>query len=564
LLATLLLALVVLLPSANGLASFFVGDDFDFLVRMQRMQSAGDALKMTYWGEWEPLWYLSFYRDWKLWGFEPTGYRAANLLWLALGVVVLFRLVRELWPDAGLAPWAAALLFACHPLHDEAVTYLAARGHPMSTALALLAIWSYVRMRLETTSRAARFAWLAAALLAALLAALAKETALMIPLWAAALEWCVFGGLRPRLAAMRRAILGGLLFLAPVGAYLTLRYAAVGLDSHKLRGPGDGAWELLDSCVRFIPEYALVGGLPIPFAFLGHDVVSSLRPLGWLVVGAVVLPVGIASVRALRRSGRISQPIGIYLVGLVLVVTSLLPVFWAELEVKRRYFYAPSAGAALAAAVTLQWIAARRARAAWALVIGLTLAGAIGLVHRNGLYFRAGEISLDLVETARGAPLERPSTRTRGERRRIALLTLPRYVGGDGLSGAYLLHGTDVRSVFRLAGVAPAGFAVGHRCLFADDYRAEAEFAGKDLLNFTVSFRTRRAYLAARERDPRSDQEGDAVRMVLESADDAARTLAYKVILARGFFRDPRNELYLYSDGRFRRLIAPPARGATD
>lgn len=554
LLATVVLALVVVLPNANGLASFFVGDDFDFLARMQRMQGAGDAIRMTYWGEWEPLWYLSFYRDWKLWGLDPVGYHAASLFWLALGVVALFRLVKDLWPEAGLAPWAAALLFATHPLHDEAVTYIAARAHPMSTALALVAIWSYVRMRRETASRASGVLWLAVSLVAALLAALAKETALMIPVWVVALEWCVFGDLRPKLATLRRTALAGLVLLVPVGAYLALRYAAVGLSSHKLRGPGDGVWDLLESCVRFIPEYALIGGLPIPFAFLGHDIVTSLRPLGWMVVMAVALPVGLAVVRSLRRTGRVSRPIGIYVVGLVIVLTSLLPVFWADLEVKRRYFFAPSAGAALAAAMALQWIAVRRSRAAWALVAALALGGAIGLIHRNELYSRAGRISLDLLETARGAPLERPSTRTQGESRRIALLTLPRYVGGDGLSGAYLLHGTDVRSVFRLAGVVPAGFATGHRCLFADDYRAEVAFTGEDVLDLTVSFRSRRAYEAARGRDPRRDQEGDAVRMVLESADDEARVLSYKVILAPGFFRDRRNELYLYSDGAFRRL----------
>ena len=56
------------LPSAGGLASFFVGDDFDFLVIVRRMRHAGKALELSFWGEWEPLWYLSFYFDYRLWG----------------------------------------------------------------------------------------------------------------------------------------------------------------------------------------------------------------------------------------------------------------------------------------------------------------------------------------------------------------------------------------------------------------------------------------------------------------------------------------------------------------
>ena len=144
---TALLIVVALLPNLNSLGAFFVGDDFDFLSRMVRVPSAADTLTLAYWGEWEPLWYLGFYRDFKLWGLDPAGYHAANLFWLVLGVVVLYRLVADLWPTATLAPWAAALLFATHPLHDEAVTYLAARGHPMAAALALLALWLYLRLR---------------------------------------------------------------------------------------------------------------------------------------------------------------------------------------------------------------------------------------------------------------------------------------------------------------------------------------------------------------------------------------------------------------------------------
>ena len=186
--------MAAVLPSANGLVSFFVGDDFDFLVMVRRLRHAGKALELTFWGEWEPLWYLSFYLDYRLWGLNPIGYHVSSILWLTLGVVMLYALVRELLPEAGLAPWAAALLFATHPLHDEAVTYLAARGHPMSGGLLLLALGLYARSRRSgLISDGRRSALLVASLFAALLAASAKETALVFPAWIVALEVCVFG-----------------------------------------------------------------------------------------------------------------------------------------------------------------------------------------------------------------------------------------------------------------------------------------------------------------------------------------------------------------------------------
>ena len=549
--ATLLLVLVAVLPSLNSLGAFFVGDDFDFLVRMLRMDGAGETLRMSYWGEWEPLWYLGFYRDYSIWELAPAGYHAANLFWLALGVVMLFRLVGDLWPEARLAPWAAALLFATHPLHDEAVTYIAARGHPMSAALILVTLFCYVRWRRLKDAGSLRWAWLAGGLVVALLAALAKETALILPLVIAKIEWCVFRGMQPTLSSVWRTIRATLPFTAPPAVYLGLRHLAVGLGSHKLRGPEDGLGQLLASCARHIPEYALVGGVPLPFAFVDRELVSSLRPLGWVIAAAVFVPAAIAALTALKREGRISRPLGIYLVGLSIVVITLLPVFWADLDLRRRYFYTSSIGAAMAAAVVLEWLARRRTRTVVVLTLALALAGAIGLFQRNELYRRSGEVTLNLYETIRESP------RTRGEPRRVAFVTLPRYLGGDGFSGAYLLHRTDVRSTFRLAGVEPRDFSSALKCYYADDYSAKVEFRSRDVLELTVSFRTRRAYESARGRDLKGDREGELIEAALLSADDEQRLLTYEVTLARGFLRSEWNELYVYGDGRFRRLSAP-------
>ena len=83
------------------------------------------------------------------------------------------------------------------------------------------------------------------------------------------------------------------------------------------------------------------------------------------------------------------------------------------------------------------------------------------------------------------------------------------------------------------------------------------EFRSQDVLELTVSFRTRRAYESARGRDLKGDREGKLIEAALLSADDEQRLLTYEVTLARGFLRSEWNELYVYGDGRFRRLSAP-------
>jgi hypothetical protein len=546
-----LLALVALVPNLNSFGAFFVGDDFDFLSRMMRLSGAADTLTMSYWGEWEPLWYLGFYRDFKLWGLDPAGYHAANLFWLVLGVVVLYRIVADLWPEAILAPWAAALLFATHPLHDEAVTYLAARGHPMAAALALLALWFYLRAR--SGAWGGRLGWGAAALLAALAAATAKETALVLPVWVGVLEWSVFGRLRIDFRTALRSMGSALLFVVPGLVYLGLRHLAVGLGSDKLRGPDDGVLELLESVVNYLPKYALAGGLPLPFAFVDLETISAFEALGWGIAVVVVLPALLLVARRMWKCGEVSLPLGLYVFGLIIVLVSLLPVFWADLGLRRRYFYTSSIGSVLAAAIVFEWLAARRPRVAWVLVLALTVCGGWGVFYRNDLYRQAGEVTQGFIETVGGIDLDRAVvSRTRVERR-VSLTTLPRYLGGDGFSGAYVLHRSDARSALRIAGADPE-LAYALQCHYADDYSVVVEHEEPEALDLTISFQAPSAYEAASWRDPAGDRLGNLVGGRLVAQDDAARVLHYKLQLAPGYFDDPRNELYLYSDGGFHRL----------
>ncbi len=178
------------------------------------------------------------------------------------------------------------------------------------------------------------------------------------------------------------------------------------------------------------------------------------------------------------------------------------------------------------------------------------------MFQRNELYRQAGRITRNLMESVRGAALDEPAPVSSGEDRRIVLLTLPRYVGGDSLSGAYVLHRTDARSALRIAGIEPREFSIALQCDFAEDYTVEAKFQHERVIDLSVSFRTRRAYESARDRDPREDRVGRLARAVRQSKDEDAKLLRYQALVSPVFSRDPDGELYSYSDGRFRRLSA--------
>ncbi len=116
----------------------------------------------------------------------PLGHRLGNLLIHLLAVVLSAllgaRLLHTCAPaidarSGAIAAAGAAMLFALHPLATEAVSYISGRSMALGTLLAFASLWAWIRWRTE-----ARPAWLLLALVAAMAAPLARETALITPL----------------------------------------------------------------------------------------------------------------------------------------------------------------------------------------------------------------------------------------------------------------------------------------------------------------------------------------------------------------------------------------------
>ena len=129
-------------------------------------------------------------------------------------------------------------------------------------------------------------------------------------------------------------------------------------------------------------------------------------------------------------------------------------------------------------------------------------------------------------------------------------MTLPRMYGGDRLSGAYLFFNhTDLHSALKIFGARQSKTEYGLRCYHADDHTAAATFINPSNVRLTLSFRTRRAYEAARAIDPGEHHRGDAVFVYLESDNEADRTLTYILQISDELRERPGAKLLLYSDG---------------
>jgi protein O-mannosyl-transferase len=107
------------------------------------------AFTTGYAANWHPLTWLSLMTDVALFGMNPGGYHAMNLLLHAVAAVLVFLAFRSLTGRTGRSAWIAAL-FAVHPAHVESVAWISERKDVLSAVFwfaTILAYISWVRKR---------------------------------------------------------------------------------------------------------------------------------------------------------------------------------------------------------------------------------------------------------------------------------------------------------------------------------------------------------------------------------------------------------------------------------
>lgn len=124
---------------------------------------------------WRPLLLVSFATDYHIFGLNPVGYHLTNLFWHVLSAWLIYLLFYKLSKKHWLSFWPA-FLFLVHPLQTEAVTYVSGRADPMSTALVLLSLLSYILYRQSSKRWVLVFSFVSF-----ILSLLVKEQSIMLP-----------------------------------------------------------------------------------------------------------------------------------------------------------------------------------------------------------------------------------------------------------------------------------------------------------------------------------------------------------------------------------------------
>jgi Flp pilus assembly protein TadD len=397
-------------------ASFHFDDTYNIVenrlvkdLRYYVSPSEAEGFYLDNWFRSRYVGYLSFALNYRLGGLDVRGYHIVNIaihiinaLLLYLLVLLTFRTPRmrdsALRTSAGGIALMSALLFVCHPVQTQAVTYISQRFASLAAMFYLgsVVVWAASRLSGKTTSRIALYV---ISILSAVLAMKTKEIAFTLPMAVFMYEFMFFERRKRRIFILVPLLLT--MLIIPLGLMDTGASLGTMMDSvsEAARAPEAelSRSQYLLTQFTVIPRYVyliffpinqnLDYDWPVPHTFWGY---------GALVFFVFLLALLGLGVYMLRRSygggGRPAARLaafGIFWFFLALSVeSSVIPIRNVIFEHR---VYLPSAGAfvALSTVVFVMRGRLQGGRAAGvmsALMVLIVLVLATGAYARNGVW----------------------------------------------------------------------------------------------------------------------------------------------------------------------------------
>ena len=292
-------------------------------------------------GYYRPVLALSLALDAALWGAGPAFFHLTNVLLHVLATYLLYRLVRALTAQPGLAVMAG-LFFALHPVHVEAVAFVAARGDILLTLGVLGCVLAYRRWALAGPRRGL---FLLAALGSGALALLAKESAIVLPavlVLSDVAEHRILKG-EAGVSVWRTALKRSLPFIALTVTSMVSRLSTLTTIGGDKLGLAD-LWARLPGSLEILARYAWLSLVPLHM----QPYYSLTRPTSLLASGPVLGIATGAVLVSLLIWCRHRLPLGAFGLGWFLVavapVVDLVPLSFREMGLTDRYLYLPSVG----------------------------------------------------------------------------------------------------------------------------------------------------------------------------------------------------------------------------
>ena len=360
--SVLLVLVVALASSATGLGNLFTYDDVPVIVEnpmVTGLHTPWAYLTDSYWGPsrgnalYRPLTVIAFALEWALGRGSPFPFHLANVVLYALTSLAVLALLRAVLPQG--AALVAALLWAAHPVHVEAVANVVGQSEMLAALPMLTAVTAYLLDRRAGALRARTVVLIAVCFPVALLT---KEHGILLPALLLAAEVAFRGQFltagtdgRARLWLLARILMLEAAVYVAV-RFLVLQGFAGDAPHQSLEGlsTGQRLWVMLALVPEFVRLFWWPAALFADYSPLAVPVLPS-PALGHLVGAAWLLLTAAVFAYAWRRDRLVA--FALLWVGLALGPISNIFVATGVLVAERTLFL-PSVGIALLAGRVIQ------------------------------------------------------------------------------------------------------------------------------------------------------------------------------------------------------------------
>ncbi|HYA14918.1 MAG TPA: tetratricopeptide repeat protein [Syntrophales bacterium] len=316
-----------------------------------------------------PLMYVIYMINYYVFGLAPWGFHLVNMLFHAGNTVLVFLIAIKLFKETPLSmpsstvlpAFVAALFFATHPIHTEAVTWIAGLPDVAFTFFYLLSFYFYILF----SAGLKRGYFLS--ILSFWVATLFKEPAITLLILLIAHDYLLGKWDKITFSHIRRYIP----YVIVVGIYFLLRFLALRSFAPTEFYPGLGAYQFLINIFPLLKDYMISLFWPLDLN-LWHSFqpISSLsEPKGVfsVIVTFIFIIVGIA---AYMRNKKI-------FFCMILFIVPLLPAFYIKgiggKPFAERYLYLPSVGFVILLAIFYSQLLQRIPRLRLAIIAGAAL-----------------------------------------------------------------------------------------------------------------------------------------------------------------------------------------------
>jgi protein O-mannosyl-transferase len=346
----LILAALAVLPYLATLRNGFVYDDIDqvlvnpYIRNFHHMREIFTSSVWSFMGDfrgstnyYRPVMSLGYLFCYRLFGPHALGFHLANLL-ANVGVVFLVFLVTLRMFRSPAVAMATACIFALHPIHSEAVDWIAAVTELELALFYLLTFWFFLASARTAGKSSAPLQMAMAGSFA--LALLSKEQALTLTVVAGLYEHFFREDRTETTPVQKFRRYGALWLLAAL--YLVLRVRYLGGFAPSLDRPEFGTEELVISALALIGRYfwKLVWPVELCAYYLFPTDPAALFP--WALGGVAALAICVLAFVTLRKSNR-QAAFGV--VWLLATLGPVLNVRWMTSNpFAERYLYLASVG----------------------------------------------------------------------------------------------------------------------------------------------------------------------------------------------------------------------------